>query len=43
MPFKRKGKTVLVKKGGRWRKKGRSATVAKAKRYLRKLHIVTGH
>ena len=37
MPYKRKGKTIYVKKGGRWRKKGSSKTLVKAKAYLRVL------
>ncbi len=38
MPYKRVGKTVYVKKGGRWRKKGSSKSVATAKRYMRALY-----
>lgn len=43
MPYKRVGKTVYVKKGGKWKVKGRSISVSKAKRYIRKLHMVSGH
>lgn len=34
MPYKRKGRTVYVKKAGAWRKKATAATVAKAKRMI---------
>lgn len=43
MPYKRKGRVVYVKSAGRWKKKGSSKTVAGAKRYLKKLHMVSGH
>jgi hypothetical protein len=38
MPYRRVGKTVQVKKGGSWRKKGASKSVAGAKRYMRALY-----
>jgi len=34
MPYKRRGKTVYVKKAGAWRKKATAATVTKAKRMM---------
>lgn len=34
MPYKRRGKTVYVKKAGVWRKKATAATVTKAKRMI---------
>ena len=40
MPYKRKGKCVYIKKSGSWKKKGCSASVAKAKKYLKKLYSV---
>ena len=43
MPYKRVGRTVYVKKSGKWRKKGSSKTVGSAKKYLKKLHMVSGH
>ena len=43
MPYKRKGRCVYVLKGGKWVLKGCSETPTKAKKYLRKLHMVSGH
>jgi len=37
MPYKRIGKTVYKKVGKRWKKKGSSKTIRKAKAYLRVL------
>jgi len=34
MPYKRKGRTVYVKKAGAWRKKATAATITKAKRMM---------
>jgi len=34
MPYKRKGRTVYVKKAGAWRKKATAKTLKKAKRML---------
>ena len=34
MPYKRKGRTVFVKKAGSWRKKATAKTLAKAKRMM---------
>ena len=38
MPFKRVGKTVEVKKNGKWTKKGKSSSPEKAKAYLKALY-----
>jgi len=43
MPYKRIGKTVYVKKGGKWKKKGSSKSVATAKRYLKALYVHSKH
>ena len=40
MPYKREGKCVYIKKSGSWKKKGCSASVEKAKKYLKKLYSV---
>jgi len=40
MPYRRKGRTVYVKRAGKWRKKGTSKSVKKAKKYLRLLRAV---
>tara|TARA_R100000152_G_C6585001_1_gene47498 strand:+ start:320 stop:505 length:186 start_codon:yes stop_codon:yes gene_type:complete len=40
MPYKREGKCVYIKKRGTWKKKGCSKTVAKAKKYLKKLYSI---
>lgn len=40
MPYKRIGKTVFVKRGAKWVKKGVGKTLASAKRYLKKLYSV---
>jgi len=37
MPYKRIGRTVYVKRGGKWVKKGTAKSITKAKRYLRLL------
>ena len=37
MPYKRIAKTVYKKVGNKWRKKGASKTIKKAKAYLRVL------
>ena len=34
MPYKRKGRTVYVKKAGAWRKKATAKTIASAKRMM---------
>jgi len=41
MPIKRKGKTVYHKVGGRWKKKGTSSSVKKAKKYFRLLQGIS--
>jgi|TARA_R100001530_G_scaffold51966_1_gene38515 hypothetical protein len=40
MPYKRVGKTVYVKKGGKWKKKSTTKSVASANRMLRLLRGV---
>jgi hypothetical protein len=40
MPYKRAGKSVMVKRGKKWVKKGASASTSKAKKYLRLLNMV---
>jgi len=42
MPYKRKGKTILHKKGGKWSKKQTCGSVAKAKSAMRLLHGIEG-
>jgi hypothetical protein len=37
MPYRRKGKTVQVKKRGRWRRKATARSITSAKRMLRTL------
>ncbi len=37
MPWKRRGRVIYVKKGGRWKKKAKAKTIARAKRMLSKL------
>lgn len=34
MPYKRKGKTIYIKRGGEWKKKQTCDSVAKAKKAL---------
>lgn len=40
MPYIRRGKTVYKKVGRRWKKKGSSKTLKKAKAYIRVLRAV---
>lgn len=39
MPYKRVGKTVYKKSGGKWVKKGSSKNIATAKKYLAVLNM----
>lgn len=38
MPYRRRSTVIYKKVGGRWVKKGKSRTVAMAKRYMRALY-----
>lgn len=40
MPYKRVGKTVMHKKGGKWRKKAKAKSPARAKRQINLLRGV---
>jgi|GEM_PF-2320205 len=40
MPYRRSGKTVLVKKAGKWRKKATAKSKAAAERMIRLLRAV---
>ena len=42
MPYKRSGKTVFVKKGGKWKKKATAKSIENAKKMMRKLRSI-GH
>jgi len=42
MPWKRVGKTVMVKKGGTWRKVKTHTSTLRAERHVRALHANAG-
>ena len=42
MPYKRKGKTVYSKSGGKWHKKQTATSVANAKKTMRLLYGIEG-
>ncbi len=39
MPYRRVGKVVYVKKGGKWKKKGESKTESMAEKYIKVLYM----